>query len=138
MVGKRYLRKKQLEVLGDMFDGELEEREVLAKHKISEAVYSKWLCDEVFCKEFATRIGGARLRIQALLARYSFMAAVKLVQLTGEGKDETARKACLDIISFQSEKGKEKVKAKKEKAVAEATISETTASKILEVLAGGD
>ena len=102
MAGKKYLRKKQLEVLGDMFAGELEEQEVLAKHKVSDAVYNKWLCDEVFCKKFAIRIAGSRLRIQALLARYSFMAAVKLVQLTADGGGETVRKACLDIISFQS------------------------------------
>ena len=138
MAERRYLRKKQLAVLGDMFDGELEEAAVLAKHKVSEAVYSRWLSDEMFCKEFARRISGSRLRIQALLAKYSFMAAVKLVQLTASEKGETARKACLDIISFQNNKGKVKMTGPDIEDVKGAegeSISAATASRILEVLA---
>jgi len=100
MARKKYLRKKQLDVLKDMFSSELDEQAVLDKHNVGAGVYSRWLSDELFWAEFSRRVEAARLRSEALLARYSFVAAAKLIELTGSEKGETARKACLDIIAL--------------------------------------
>ena len=100
MARKKYLRKKQLDVLGDMFSSELDEQQVLDKHNVGAGVYSRWLADELFWAEFSRRVEAARLRSEALLARYSFVAAAKLIELAGSEKVETARKACLDIIAL--------------------------------------
>ncbi len=100
MAKRKHLRKRQLAVINDLFGGELEEQAVLEKHKVSRHVYNKWLADEGFSAEFARRIACARFQSEALIAKYSLLAAAKLVQLTESENAETARKACLDIISL--------------------------------------
>ncbi len=99
MARKRYLRKRQLEVLDDLFSGELDEGAVLRKHKVSSAVYNRWLAEELFVSEFSRRLASARFQSELIIARYSAVAAAKLVALTESDKPETARKACLDIIN---------------------------------------
>jgi hypothetical protein len=93
------LSKKQLAVIEDLFAGELDEAAVLQRHKVSRRLYNKWLADEGFVAAFAERIGRAYRQSQLIIARYAPLAAAKLVQLTESDSAETARKACLDIIS---------------------------------------
>lgn len=95
---KRWINKKQAAVLDDMFSGQFDEQAVLEKHKISRNVYSNWLSRKAFTEAFNRRIALAHLQSRALIARYASLAAAKLVQLTESEKEETARKACLDII----------------------------------------
>jgi hypothetical protein len=94
------LSKKQLAVIEDLFAGELDEAAVLQRHKVSQRLYNKWLADEGFAAAFAERIGRAYRQSQLIIARYAPLAAAKLVQLTASDNAETARKACLDIISM--------------------------------------
>ena len=97
---RRQLSKKHLSVLDDLFSGDLSEQEVLLKHKLSRNVYNKWLTDERFTAEFDERIAGACREGELIIAKYAPLAAAKLVQLTESEKEETARKACMDIISL--------------------------------------
>ena len=99
---RKKLSKKQLAVMEDLFSGGLDEQAVLDKHKVSRNVYDSWLTDGLFVSEFDRRIMSAHRQSAALIARYAPLAAAKLVQLTESEKDETARKACLDIISLQA------------------------------------
>jgi len=100
IMGKRkQLTKRQLAVIEDLFAGELDEQAVLDKHKISRNVYNKWLADECFAEQFNECIARAYRQSELIIARYAPLAAAKLVQLTESDKEETARKACLDIIS---------------------------------------
>ena len=99
MAKMKQLSKRQLAVIKDMFSGELDEQSVLDKHKVSRNVYNKWLADECFAEQFSERIASAHRQSAALIARYAPLAAAKLVQLTESENQETARKACLDIIS---------------------------------------
>ena len=140
MAKRKSLSTRQLAVIDDLFSGELDEQSVLERHKISRNVYNKWLADEDFEAEFKRRISRARLQSEALIAKYSLVAAAKLVQLTESESQETARKACLDIISLP------KVAAKKaeQRATLEnidekplERLSDETASKILAALAEG-
>jgi hypothetical protein len=100
VIKKTKLSKRQLAALDELFAGELSEQQVLDKYKVSRSAYNKWLADERFCAEFDRRIASAHRQSAALIARYAPLAAAKLVQLTGSDKEETARKACLDIISL--------------------------------------
>ena len=71
-----------------------------------------------------------------LIARYSLVAAAKLVQLTESEKEETARKACLDIIELPHQDTTKdqsgKTDGEKEKLP---ELSDEKASRILAVLA---
>ena len=97
--GKK-LTKKQLAVIDDLFSGELDEQVILDKYKVRRNVYNRWLADGLFTSEFDRRIMSAHRQSAALIAKYAPLAAAKLVQLTESEKEETARKACMDIISL--------------------------------------
>ncbi|MCJ7692646.1 MAG: hypothetical protein MUO22_04455 [Sedimentisphaerales bacterium] len=106
MERKRQLTKRQLGVIDEIFSAELEERAILEKYKISRNVYNKWLADERFKAEIARRVTSARLQSEALIARYSLVAAARLVQLIESKRQETSRRACLDIISLPNTRAK--------------------------------
>ena len=97
---RKYLRSNQTAVLDDLFSGEFDEQAVLDKHKVTRSTYNKWLADKRFAEEFSRRIACAYRQSEALIARYSVVAAAKLVQLTESDRPEMARRACLDIISL--------------------------------------
>ncbi len=97
---RKKLSKKQLAVIDDLFSGELDEQVVLQKHKVNRNVYNRWLANELFASEFDHRIMSAHRQSAVLIAKYAPLAAAKLVQLTESDKEETARKACMDIISL--------------------------------------
>ena len=100
MAKQKQLTKRQLAVIEDLFSGELGEQQVLDKHNVSRNVYNKWQAEDNFSREFAQRIAGAHRQGQLIIARCASLAAAKLVQLTESENQETARKACLDIISL--------------------------------------
>ncbi|NIP27803.1 MAG: hypothetical protein GWN67_24870 [Phycisphaerae bacterium] len=100
MARRKKLSKKQLAVIDDFFGGELDEQAVLEKHKVNRHIYNRWLADELFVSEFDRRVMSAHRQSAALIAKYAPLAAAKLVQLTESEKEETARKACMDIISL--------------------------------------
>lgn len=102
MAKTKHLSKRQLAVIADMFAGELAEQDILDKHKVSRQLYNKWLVDDAFAEQFDKRIAASYRQSTAMLARYAPIAAAKLVELTDSEKPETARKACLDIISMNS------------------------------------
>ena len=94
-----HLSRKQHIVLDDMFKTGLTEQETLEKHNISPCRYRKWLENGLFEHEINSRIDAAIRQTKLTMARCLPWAAQRLVQLTVSEKDETARKACLDIIS---------------------------------------
>ena len=100
MARKKRLSKKQLAVIEEMFSEQFDEQQVLDKHKVSRNIYNKWLADSAFAYEFDRRVASARRQGELIIAKYASLAAAKLVQLTESESQETARKACLDIISL--------------------------------------
>ncbi|MHC4124704.1 MAG: hypothetical protein ACYSSI_14100 [Planctomycetota bacterium] len=92
--------RKQLAVIDDLFTGELSEEQLLDKHELSRKVYNRWMAGEQAKAEFAKRIELLKLQGRLIIARYASVAAAKLVNLTESKSEETARKACLDIISL--------------------------------------
>lgn len=133
--GRKYLYPKQKAVLEDIFCGEMEEKAVLEKHRVSRKTYDKWLRENAFSAEFVRRIRAMHRQSELILARYKGLAAAKLVALTESEKDETARRACLDIIMMNGqEAGKENPEKKAEDKERE-NLSSEKAQKILMVLA---
>ncbi|MCP4262881.1 MAG: hypothetical protein GY774_36030 [Planctomycetes bacterium] len=96
----KQLTKKQLAVIEDLFTGGLEEQEIFEKYKLSRKLYNKWWDNNAFKEQFEKRIADAYHQSTALIANYATTAAAKLIQLTNSDRPETARKACLDIISM--------------------------------------
>jgi hypothetical protein len=138
MAKRKRLSKKQLAVIDDLFGGELDEQAVLKKHRVNRNVYNGWLADELFTSEFDRRIMSAHRQSAALIAKYTPHAAAKLVQLTGSEKVETARKACVDIISLPALLDKRTARpseSQSEQTYPLQKMTEQTASRLLAVLA---
>jgi hypothetical protein len=93
------LTARQLMVLDDLFNSELDEQGVLDKHKVRRSTYERWLTDELFAERYNRYVNHIRRRSELLMAKYSCLAAAKLVELVASDKAETARRACLDIIN---------------------------------------
>jgi len=135
---RKYLRSNQTAVLDDLFSGEFDEQAVLDKHKVTRSTYNKWLADEYFAEEFSRRIAWAYWQSEALIARYSVVAAAKLVQLTESDRPEMARRACLDIISLPRQEAQNiSVLVKAESSAGKQTrqLSPEVASRLLAALA---
>lgn len=139
MTRKKTLSKKQLAVIDDLFSDQFDEQAVLDRHKVSGNIYNKWLADDAFTDEFNRRIAWLNRQSDALIARYAFVAAAKLVQLTESESQETARKACLDIISLpraatKRQQQSDEVPTPPNTAVGQ-QLSTETASRLLAALA---
>lgn len=135
---RRYLSQRQLTILDDLFNSELDEQAVLDKHKVRRSTYERWLADKLFAERFKQYVNNMRRRSELLMAKYSCLAAAKLVELTASDKAETARKACLDIISaprIAADREEQPDKAPKENSQQAEQLSDTTASKILAAMA---
>lgn len=132
------LSKRQLAVIEDLFAGELDEQVILDKYNVSRSLYNKWLADDRFVEQFSERIARAYRQSELIIARYAPLAAAKLVQLTESEKAETARKACLDILSVPTSAGKSAV-TNTENAVSgpleTGQLSPETAGRLLAALA---
>ncbi|MFZ2148697.1 MAG: hypothetical protein WAV28_15890 [Sedimentisphaerales bacterium] len=135
----KQLTKRQLAVIEDMFNGELDEQAILDKHKVSRWLYNKWQNDDDFTEQFEKRIAGAYHQSAVLIARYAPLAAAKLIQLTESDKAETARKACLDIISMPiltaNRKTQPSGKPQSTDTPQSTSLTEQAASRLLAVLA---
>ena len=139
--GKR-LSKKQLSVIGDLFTGQLDEQAILDKHKVSRAVFVKWQMERRFVEEFNRRIAALNRQGELIIARYAPLAAAKLVGLTESQSQETARKACIDIIEFPKQAVKKADESagplwagKNDKGAPQKELPPETASRLLAALA---
>ncbi len=93
--------KRQLAVLDDLFSSnELSVEQILEKHRVNQNLYSRWQSDDSYIAELERRIEQLGRNSRLLIAKYSSLAAAKLIALTESTNQETARKACLDIISL--------------------------------------
>ena len=140
----KHLTKRQLAVIEDLFRGELDEQAVLDKHNISRNLYNKWQSDDNFIARFNERIAAAYRQSDALIASYSPLAAAKLIALTESDKAETARKACMDILSMPTPDSRNKLVPSTVEGTRDSTqnltlktqnFSPQTAGKLLAVLA---
>ena len=102
MTNTKPLSAKQLAVMEDLFVGRLEEPEIRENHNISRKLYEKWLADENFNSRLDQRKAWEYRRCEFMLARKTRQTVSMLVKLAELGKGETARKACIDIITMRA------------------------------------
>ena len=50
------LTKRQSAVLDDMLTGELDEREILEMHRVSQKTFNRWLAENAFITELSRRL----------------------------------------------------------------------------------
>lgn len=131
------LNKKQFDVIEDLCLGNLEEYEIIEKYKLTKRIYHKWMADSAFINEVESRIRSSRLKSRLLMAKCTGIAAVKLVELTQNEKEETARKACVDIISMPIERNRIEPTSQTDNEKSRQIIAPELAGKLLEVLAKG-
>ena len=135
----KQLTKRQLDVIEDLFAGQLDEQAILDKYKLSRNLYNKWRNDDSFNEQFDKRIADAYRQSTVMIARHAVEAAAKLIMLTDSDKHETARKACLDIISMPilttMEKARSSDKTQPSDILPPISLNAETAGKLLAVLA---
>ena len=129
------LTKRQLAVLDELFTGESSEQAVLDRHNVKPGRYYTWLTNERFVAQLEQHIAAAHRQGELTLARYAPLAAAKLVALTDSENQETARKACLDIISLCDQPGRSNPQPKVAEGPPTIQLSEETAAKLLAILA---
>ena len=132
---QKRLSKRQLAVIDELFAGGMDEAEVLQRYKVSTRLYRKWLADELFADELKFRIESAKRAGELIIARYTPVAAAKLVGLIDSDKDETVRRTCLDIMSAAGRQTDTATTATAEPNESQPLLPPALASKLLEVLA---
>jgi hypothetical protein len=133
--------RRQLAVLEDLFAGALEEQEVLEKHHVSPSLFERWLADERFAERFERRIAHAHRQSRIILAQCAPAAAAKLTQLTQSKNEETARKACLDIIALDTPAGRQgspEAQSDPRSTLSSNNLSPEAAGRLLAALARGE
>jgi hypothetical protein len=137
-MGKSSLNKKQLAVIDELVVGELDERAILDKYEVGRAAFNAWLSNAAFSGELDRRIEWLTRRSELQLARSRLKAMNSLVDLTKNENGETARKACLDIITMPTiatQKPDQTGPSQSDPTQTQPTLSQKTASKLLAVLA---
>lgn len=142
MAKPKLLNAKQLAVMDDLFEDK-KVQEILEKHNISRKLYNRWLVDEDFNEHLDRRMAWECRRYKIKLVNSARQAVSNLMKLTESSQPETARKACIDIITMRNDLPSSKssdnpqaLPADNPKLLPESTnISSETAGKILAVIA---
>ena len=127
------LTKRQLKFIDELFKSGADEASARDRNNISDTLYRQWLNQKAFTDELIFRSDCAKRASRILLSQYLTVAAAKLVALTGSDKEETARRACLDILSLNVAEAVSDDETPAEAALP--NISPRTASKLLKILA---
>jgi len=133
---------KALVAVDEILKGESEDK-TLKRHRIEPEAFDKLLNNPKFVLQVSNRIGLSIIRTKLLIAQYARAATAKLIHLTECDKEETARKACLDVITLATKQSditiqKEKVSQIIEDANSPTELTEDQASKMLALLAEDD
>jgi hypothetical protein len=96
---RRYLSEKKWAVLEDLFYSDLDENAVLKKHNVQRTTYEKWLREKFFSRQFQEYAASLARRSALAVAKAETDIAARLVELTRCEKDESARKACQDVLA---------------------------------------
>jgi hypothetical protein len=134
MTKPKSLTRRQLAVLEELFAEKADDKAILDKYKVDLKLFNKWLTEPAFIEQLDKYMAAARRRSALHLARLALKAASRLVALSEQDKGETARKACLDIIS-PPERSAGGVVAPADAPPECPPLSQETASRLLEALA---
>jgi hypothetical protein len=97
---RKDLSEKKWAVLQDLFYSELDESAVLNKHNVSRTTYERWLRQKLFSRQFQQYTASLARRTALAVAKAETEVAVRLVELTRCQKEESARKACQQVLAI--------------------------------------
>lgn len=127
-----------LRAVDEILKGE-DEAKVLERYEIEPETFDKLLNSPKFILQVSNRIGLSIIRSKLLIAQYAQVATAKLIHLTDCEKEETARKACLDVITLATKQSDATIQKEEVSEIvnsANQPITDEQASKMLAVLAG--
>lgn len=138
MAKAKRVTKKQIAFINALLANECDEQKTLDEHKISMSLYRKWLQNTAFHAELEYRVNAGYRQSALLLAAKARAAAKKLAGLAESDKGETARKACMDIITIKPPTHLPGTTAPPDDEEEPSPISPQTASRVLAALAEGE
>jgi hypothetical protein len=107
---RKDLSEKKWAVLEDLFYSALDENAVLKKHNVSRTTYERWLRQKLFSRQFQQYTASLARRLVSAkqsedgtalaVAKAETEVAVRLVELTRCQKEESARKACQNVLAI--------------------------------------
>jgi hypothetical protein len=97
---RKDLSEKKWAVLEDLFYSELDENAVLKKHNVSRTTYERWLRQKLFSRQFQQYTASLARRTALAVAKAETEVAARLVELTRCQKEESARKACQQVLAI--------------------------------------
>ena len=121
------IKGKMKTYIDELFSSNLSEEAVLEKLGISKETLGRWMRNQEFTGEIESRMNRMQFAGRLLIARASPQAAKTLIALTGSDKEETSRKACLDVLGFDTQDCKDQPASASE-------LSPEKAEQILKIL----
>jgi hypothetical protein len=97
---RKDLSEKKWAVLEDLFYSELDENAVLKKHNVTRTTYERWLRQKLFSRQFQQYTASLARRTALAVAKAETEVAARLVELTRCQKEESARKACRQVLAI--------------------------------------
>jgi hypothetical protein len=97
------IRQKQLDVIDEWFKNGGDEIAARKKYNVTPHIWKKWLADKSFNEAVKDRAEAVQRQSQILITQYKLLATAKLIELCDSDKEETSRKACLDILALQAD-----------------------------------
>jgi hypothetical protein len=97
---RKDLSEKKWAVLQDLFYSELDEIAVLKKHNVSRTTYERWLRQKLFSRQFRQYSASLARRTALAVAKAETEVAARLVEITRSQKEESARKACRQVLAI--------------------------------------
>jgi len=126
------LTRKQKMVAGALFEGKMSLVEIIGEYKLSTVVFEKWLKSGEFRGELDRLARIREMETEYTLQRFGALAALKLAELLGSDKPDTARRAAVEVLDRCMKKNE-----KEEEKVKEEDVSEEKARRMVVVLAEG-
>ncbi len=124
------LTRKQKKVAGALFEGKLSLVEIIGEYRLSTVVFEKWLNSGEFRGELDRLARIREMETEYTLQRFGPLAALKLAELLGSDRPDTARRAAVDVIDRC-------MKKEKEEKVEGPEVDEVKAKKMIIALAEG-
>lgn len=125
------LNRRQRKLIEELFESSKSEEALFKQIGIRPGTLADWLREPEFAGAIEERIDRSNLSSRLLIARAKPVAAKTLISLMHSDKEETARKACLDVMGFEDAKAP----AKREQKDAAIEIEAEKAERILRILA---
>jgi hypothetical protein len=92
------LTKRHQKLAQEYYQGKWTEEELLKRHRLSDKQFQKCLEAEDFQQELDRLCTRSMQETRLIISRFGPIAAMRLAELLGSDKDDTARRTALDVV----------------------------------------